>query len=75
MFTDYDYWFIIPVVASHVGAVTGAWAYYLAVMNNWGAELNKDEETPHDKDKIGTVVDEEQSQYLQVCIHLTTNIE
>jgi len=65
VFTDYDYWFIIPVVASHVGAVTGAWTYYLAVMNNWGAELNKDEETPHDKDKIGTVVDEENSQYLQ----------
>ena len=66
VFTDYDYWFIIPVVASHVGAVAGAWAYYLAVMNNWGSFDNKDEETPQDRDKLGTVGDE--SQYLQVLV-------
>ena len=25
------YWWIVPVVTSHVGAVLGAWIYYLAI--------------------------------------------
>ena len=25
------YWWIVPVLTSHVGAVVGAWIYYLAI--------------------------------------------
>ena len=32
MFTKPNYyWWIVPVITSHVGAVLGAWIYYLAI--------------------------------------------
>ena len=38
VFTEYNHWWIIPVLACHVGALAGAWAYYLAVEVNWPLE-------------------------------------
>ena len=35
VFTDYNYWFVVPIFACHLGAVAGAWAYYLAIEINW----------------------------------------
>ena len=38
VFTEYNHWWIVPVVACHVGALAGAWLYYLAVEINWPLE-------------------------------------
>ena len=35
VFTEYNYWFVVPIFACHLGAVAGAWAYYLAIEINW----------------------------------------
>ena len=35
VFTEYNHWWVVPVIACHVGAVVGAWLYYLAVEINW----------------------------------------
>jgi hypothetical protein len=31
VFTYYNHWWVVPIVATHVGAIIGAWLYYLAV--------------------------------------------
>ena len=31
MFSYYHHWWIVPVIATHAGAVAGAWIYYLAI--------------------------------------------
>lgn len=36
------YWWIVPVITSHVGAVLGAWIYYLAIEINWPPQENKE---------------------------------
>jgi len=41
VFTEYNHWWVVPVVACHVGAIAGAWAYYLAVEINWPEEGNE----------------------------------
>ena len=69
MFTDYNYWCVVPVLACHVGAVAGAWAYYLAIMNNW-AEDDKEKEIPAKKEKIGDARNGKGRHYLQVIGHL-----
>ena len=38
VFTEYNHWWIVPVIACHVGAIAGAWLYYLAVELNWPEE-------------------------------------
>ena len=38
VFTEYNHWWIVPVIACHVGALAGAWVYYLAVEINWPLE-------------------------------------
>ena len=38
VFTEYNHWWIVPVLACHVGALAGAWVYYLAVEVNWPLE-------------------------------------
>ena len=38
VFTEYNHWWIVPVIACHVGALAGAWVYYLAVEINWPTE-------------------------------------
>jgi MIP family channel proteins len=32
------YWWVIPIVATHVGAIVGAWIYFLAIELNWPNE-------------------------------------
>jgi len=29
------YWWIVPVITTHIGAILGAWIYYLAIEVNW----------------------------------------
>ena len=41
VFTEYNHWWIVPVIACHAGAVAGAWLYYLAVEVNWPDEDEK----------------------------------
>lgn len=41
VFTEYNHWWVVPVIACHVGAVAGAWLYYLAVEINWPEEEEK----------------------------------
>ena len=31
VFSYYHHWWIVPVIATHAGAVAGAWIYYLAI--------------------------------------------
>jgi len=38
VFTYYHHWWIVPIVATHAGAVAGAWIYYLAIEVNWPPE-------------------------------------
>ena len=38
VFTEYNHWWLVPVIACHVGAIAGAWLYYLAVELNWPEE-------------------------------------
>ena len=38
VFTEYNHWWLVPVIACHVGAIAGAWLYYLAVEINWPEE-------------------------------------
>ena len=42
VFTQYNHWWIVPVIACHVGALAGAWCYYLAVEINWPTEEEGD---------------------------------
>ena len=41
VFTEYNHWWVVPVFACHIGAVAGAWLYYLAVEINWPEEEEK----------------------------------
>ena len=34
VFTAYDHWWVVPVIAGHVGAVAGAWMYFILVEMN-----------------------------------------
>jgi len=38
VFSYYHHWWIVPVIATHAGAVAGAWIYYLAIEINWPPE-------------------------------------
>jgi len=44
VFTEYNHWWIVPVIACHAGAVAGAWLYYLAVEVNWPDDDLDDQE-------------------------------
>lgn len=50
VFTYYSHWWIIPVVATHIGAIAGAWIYYLCVEMNWPKESEMDMEDPYIKE-------------------------
>jgi len=38
VFTFYNHWWVVPIIATHVGAIIGAWIYYIAVEINWPKE-------------------------------------
>jgi len=38
VFTYSYHWWVVPIFATHIGAVVGAWLYYLAIELNWPAE-------------------------------------
>ena len=42
MFSAYNHWWVVPVIASHGGAVAGTWLYYLAVERHWPPEEKYD---------------------------------
>jgi len=44
VFTSYYHWWLVPVVACHIGAIAGAWIYYLAVEMNWPRDAEEEEE-------------------------------
>ncbi|XP_023336662.1 aquaporin-7 [Eurytemora carolleeae] len=44
VFSYYSHWWIVPVVASHLGAIAGAWIYYLCVEMNWPRDLEPESE-------------------------------
>jgi len=35
VFSAFNHWWVVPVVACHLGAVAGAWLYYMVVERNW----------------------------------------
>ena len=37
-YLQYLHRWLVPILATHVGALAGAWLYYLAVEANWPAE-------------------------------------
>ena len=47
VFTAYNHWWVVPVIACHAGAVAGAWTYYLAVEIHWPAEEKYDSVGTH----------------------------
>ena len=42
VFSAYNHWWVVPVIASHGGAVAGTWLYYLAVERHWPPEEKYD---------------------------------
>ena len=38
VFSFYNQWWIVPILATHAGAVIGAWVYYVAVGGKWGVD-------------------------------------
>ena len=44
VFTQYNHWWLVPVIACHLGAVAGAWCYHLAVETHWPEEEEDDQE-------------------------------
>lgn len=38
VFTYSYHWWVVPILATHLGAVLGAWIYYLAIELNWPKE-------------------------------------
>ena len=63
MFSAYNHWWVVPVIASHAGAVAGAWLYFLAVEMNWPAEEKYD--------SVGTNSQDNDNNYQQVGIQET----
>ena len=65
VFTEYNYWFVIPIFACHLGAVAGAWVYYLAIEINWPDDA-EDKEKVEQKEKIVDGKTGKGRNYLQV---------
>lgn len=38
VFSFSNQWWLVPILATHIGAVLGAWAYYLAIEHHWQKE-------------------------------------
>jgi len=38
VFSFYSHWWVVPVVATHIGAIVGAWMYFLCIEMNWPRE-------------------------------------
>lgn len=48
VFSNSNHWWVVPILATHIGALLGAWAYYLAIELHWqkdDTEDNDEEET------------------------------
>jgi len=43
VFTSFNHWWVVPVLACHAGGVAGAWLYYLVIELHWEEEENKPE--------------------------------
>jgi len=39
VFSFYSQWWIVPVIATHVGAIVGAWMYFLCIEMNWPKDV------------------------------------
>ena len=38
VFSFYNQWWIVPILATHLGAILGAWIYYIAVGGIWSVD-------------------------------------
>jgi hypothetical protein len=65
VFTEHNYWFVVPIFACHLGAVAGAWAYYLAIEINWSDDAEGEEQVEQ-KEKIMDGKTGKGRNYLQV---------
>ena len=63
VFTTYSMWWVVPVLACHLGALAGAWLYYLAVELQWadGEEEADDMFEDEARDTVDTVDEHEYS--------------
>ena len=55
VFTAYNHWWVVPVIACHVGAVAGAWLYYVVVERNWQEGENEEMKNEVDRKKEVTL--------------------
>jgi aquaporin-9 len=51
VFSYGSHWWIVPVVASHLGAIAGAWMYYLCVEMNWPRDCEVESEAEERAEK------------------------
>jgi len=51
VFSYGDQWWIVPVLATHVGAVLGAWLYYITIELHWSADGNESEDAESDSEE------------------------
>ena len=68
MFTAYNHWWVVPVIACHVGAVAGAWLYYIVVEMNWQEGENEEKEKKNEVSMFKMATDGPGTNYLQVSI-------
>jgi len=49
VFTSYFHWWVVPVFATHIGAIAGAWMYYLCIEMNWPKDTECESEDQYSK--------------------------
>jgi len=49
VFTSYFHWWVVPVFATHIGAIAGAWMYYLCIEMNWPKDTECESEDQFSK--------------------------
>ena len=52
VFTAYDHWWVVPVIACHVGGVAGAWLYFILVERNFSEGEREETEPVNRKTEI-----------------------
>lgn len=52
MFTEYNFWSLVPVLATHAGAIAGAWTYRITVQAHWyQGDIQLDQQDAHVKNQ------------------------
>ena len=48
VFTEYNFWSLVPVLATHAGAIAGAWTYRITVQAHWyQGDIQLDQQDAH----------------------------